>query len=329
MLDAAETAVAGFKAPARPRNIKNVVLKNAVLGLAVNDFRKVELKDAVFECNLTGLAVKGEYEIKNASFAGNEAAGLVLLEMAAGNIKDASFSDNAVGMELRGSAWAECKDDTFAGNITAVICRDSSAAEFRNVYVAGSQDCGFKIYDRAQPIFGSEESGGRNHFIGNKPFQIINNSVRDIYAVNNYWGTMHPDTVALQIWDGCDNPAYGIVHFMPLWGGGLKGDSDPYTSLEMPQIPSVFGLSQNAPNPCRTVTKISYALPVVSVVILKVYNISGQLVKTLVAGRQEPGYYSVNWDGKDNQGKQVANGVYLYRLSAGTFTGTKKTVMLR
>jgi flagellar hook assembly protein FlgD len=85
----------------------------------------------------------------------------------------------------------------------------------------------------------------------------------------------------------------------------------------------------NRPNPFRQTTTIKYEVTEPRDVSLKVYNIAGQLVKMLVAGRQEPGYYSVNWGGKDNQGKQVANGVYLYRLSAGAFSDTRKMVMLR
>jgi parallel beta-helix repeat protein len=324
---AIEVAKAAFRS--RPREFKNVVVKDAVCGINSVENRKIELKDVVFGNNRVGLAAKSQYDMKGCRFLGNSEAGLMLSEGARGGIKSSYFEGNRSGMHFTGLSTAECKDDTFINNGTAVVCDGQSTPVFRNAYIAQSRESGVKIFNAAQPVFGADDAGGRNIFIGNKPYQIYNNSSMDIFAKNNYWGAMHPDTVALQIWDGCDNPAYGIVHFMPLWGGGFKNDSDPYASTEMPPIPSVFGLSQNAPNPCRAVTSISYALPVVSEVRLKVYNISGQLVKTLVAGRQEPGYYSVKWNGKDNQGKQVANGVYLYRLSAGAFSDTRKMVMLR
>jgi len=83
------------------------------------------------------------------------------------------------------------------------------------------------------------------------------------------------------------------------------------------------------PNPYRTSTTISYQLAKPGKVSLKVYNTLGQVVKTLVEGTRDVGYYNVIWDGKDNQGKQVANGVYLYRLNAGTFTDTKKLVKIK
>lgn len=90
-----------------------------------------------------------------------------------------------------------------------------------------------------------------------------------------------------------------------------------------------YELLQNAPNPCRQGTTIRYQLAKPGKVSLKVYNTLGQVVKTIVDSDQQPGLYSINWDGKDNQGRQVANGVYLYRLSAGSFTDTKKLVKIK
>jgi flagellar hook assembly protein FlgD len=62
---------------------------------------------------------------------------------------------------------------------------------------------------------------------------------------------------------------------------------------------------------------------------LKIYNIAGQLVKTLVDEKQIPNYYAKIWDGKNDIGKEVTSGVYFYKLSAGEFQQTKKLVILR
>jgi len=69
-------------------------------------------------------------------------------------------------------------------------------------------------------------------------------------------------------------------------------------------------------------------------VTLKVYNILGQEVRTLVDGKQFPGYYSVIWDGKDSRGKEVSSGIYLYQLRVQTKKGdayqeTRKMLLLR
>ena len=62
---------------------------------------------------------------------------------------------------------------------------------------------------------------------------------------------------------------------------------------------------------------------------LKIFNLLGQEVRTLVDEPQEAGYYTVTWDGKDRFGNDVASGVYFYRLQAGDFARTKRMVLLK
>jgi len=93
--------------------------------------------------------------------------------------------------------------------------------------------------------------------------------------------------------------------------------------------PKVYSLSQNYPNPFNPTTQIGYGLPKDSRVELKVFNIMGQEVTTLVNGWQKAGYRSVVWDGNDNSGHPVASGVYFYRLKAEEFNFIKKMVLLK
>ena len=96
-------------------------------------------------------------------------------------------------------------------------------------------------------------------------------------------------------------------------------------------MPKVFSLAQNSPNPFNPSTTISYSVPEgTSVqVTLKVYDIRGRLVRTLVDEVRQPGTYSVFWDGKDEAGCQVSSGVYLYRMQARDFVQTRKMVLLK
>jgi hypothetical protein len=94
-------------------------------------------------------------------------------------------------------------------------------------------------------------------------------------------------------------------------------------------IPSRFVLGQNFPNPFNPVTSIEYYLPKSTWVNLLVYNILGQRVRVLVDEHQSPGYKSVQWDGKDSQGKEVTSGIYFYRIEAGNFVQAKKMVLIR
>lgn len=93
--------------------------------------------------------------------------------------------------------------------------------------------------------------------------------------------------------------------------------------------PALLALDQNRPNPFRSRTAISYQLPAPGRIRLGIYNISGQLVKTLVDARQSAGLHSASWDGRDNSGRRASAGVYIYRLSTDSGDLTGKMVLLR
>lgn len=89
-------------------------------------------------------------------------------------------------------------------------------------------------------------------------------------------------------------------------------------------------LAQNRPNPFNPVTTISYSVKESARVTLRIYSVSGQLVRTLVDDVKDPGItHEVTWDGANNAGTQVSSGVYFYRLTAPGFTRTKKMVLLK
>jgi hypothetical protein len=98
-------------------------------------------------------------------------------------------------------------------------------------------------------------------------------------------------------------------------------------------LPEDFALAQNVPNPFNPETTIEYAIPAkVSGkvrVTLRIYNLLGQPVRTLVDEEKSPGRYHVVWDGKNEAGVRVSSGVYFYTIAAGSFKATKKMAMLR
>lgn len=99
--------------------------------------------------------------------------------------------------------------------------------------------------------------------------------------------------------------------------------------VDLLHLPKTFNLSQNYPNPFNPLTSIKYQLPQATDVSLKIYNIMGQEVKTLVSQHQEPGYYQVTWDGTLRDGQPVASGLYIYQLRAGSFMKTHKMMFLK
>ncbi|MYA21356.1 MAG: T9SS type A sorting domain-containing protein [Gemmatimonadetes bacterium] len=94
-------------------------------------------------------------------------------------------------------------------------------------------------------------------------------------------------------------------------------------------VPQAFSLAQNAPNPFNSNTVIRFALPQPSQVELAIYNLLGQPVAVLVQGPSAAGTFSVRWDGRDQTGRAVTSGVYLYQLRAGEYTEVRKLLLLR
>ena len=94
-------------------------------------------------------------------------------------------------------------------------------------------------------------------------------------------------------------------------------------------LPHKFTLLQNYPNPFNPTTRIAYSLLDNADVTLRVYNLNGQLVNTLVDKNQIAGSYDVEWNGTDNRGMKVSSGVYLYELKSNGNMMHKKMIMLK
>ncbi|HQV32633.1 MAG TPA: PKD domain-containing protein, partial [Calditrichia bacterium] len=101
--------------------------------------------------------------------------------------------------------------------------------------------------------------------------------------------------------------------------------------LESGNTPGIrtFELAQNFPNPFNPTTTIRYQLPEAARVELKVYDLNGRLVRTLLAQNRDAGIHQMSWDGKNDAGEDVAAGIYLYRLKAGRYVATRKMVMVK
>ena len=96
-------------------------------------------------------------------------------------------------------------------------------------------------------------------------------------------------------------------------------------------LPTVFGLRGGTPNPFHQTAEIHYQIPAPGEISLKVYDITGKRVRTLVDGKKEAGYYKIDWDGRNERGEELASGVYFYRLTAGReeFKATRKLILMR
>ena len=96
-------------------------------------------------------------------------------------------------------------------------------------------------------------------------------------------------------------------------------------------IPSDYNLLQNRPNPFNPATTIRYDLPEAGHVVLRIYSLNGQLVRSLVNDQFNAGRHTVEWDGRDETGRTVSSGIYLYRLvvDGGRYMATRRMVFLK
>ena len=102
------------------------------------------------------------------------------------------------------------------------------------------------------------------------------------------------------------------------------------TAISQQALPIANALRQNYPNPFNPETTISYDLNGESIVILTIYDLSGQIIRTLVNDQaMSAGHYKSVWDGRDESGAKVASGVYFYQLRAGEFIAKKKMTLLQ
>jgi len=139
-----------------------------------------------------------------------------------------------------------------------------------------------------------------------------------------------PDTLGLFL------PPYDLAGNYRIWNnridlGCYEYGSEPWVSIDDPELPAIdqLVLKQNYPNPFNPTTIIAYSLPEDSKVRLDIYNIKGQLVKSLVNAEMPAGLHSVVWNGRDMNNKAVASGVYFYRVSSPKATQTKRMLLMK
>ena len=125
---------------------------------------------------------------------------------------------------------------------------------------------------------------------------------------------------------------FGSIDPVSYWNWDYDNGECKDTDVEADEpivIPDKFTLDQNFPNPFNPVTTISYKLPEDANVTLKVYNMMGHEVKTLVGMKKAAGIHNVEWDGTDNLGNVVSTGLYMYKIEAGNFKETKKMMLMK
>ncbi len=210
-----------------------------------------------------------------------------------------------------------------------MYCRGHSIAIVGNTITNNSASPGGGIYTSSSSVQVSE-----NNIYGNTHYGLYSSDTTGVVdADSNWWGDQtgpyHPSLNPAGLGDTVGN----WVDFVPWLSkpSGFRDDPAPRV------LPEGFELSPNSPNPFNASTLIRYTLSAVgrppTAVTLKIYNILGQEVRTLIDEKQSPGYYSVVWNGRDDFGQEVSSGIYFYRLKVKgerlKVAKTRRMVVLR
>jgi hypothetical protein len=147
------------------------------------------------------------------------------------------------------------------------------------------------------------------NFLGTNPHVLpdLKNGTSRIYYTNKSYLRLPVQSVG-----------NGIISNMFEGNGNLNSAQDDN------MIPKEFNLSQNYPNPFNPTTTINYSVPVNSIVTIKIFDMTGREVSTLVNTQAVPGNYSVNFNGQS-----LSSGIYFYKMTAGSFIDVKKLVLIK
>jgi hypothetical protein len=234
------------------------------------------------------------------------------------------------------------------GKVWAGWCTYSLEDSIRDIYAS--------YYDGntwSAPMLVSSEVSAPFPFAGDWPIAITSDDAAMVWLA---W--TNPDTnICYSYWDGSDWSIPAPVDTHPagdsrpkmtfdgerIWvtwirkiGSNTDGVYASYTygvGVEEEQTTSPLllrsGLCQTYPNPCNSNTTILYQLSCDCRVVLRIYSISGELVRTLVSTHQQAGLYAVRWNGKDDQNEQLPGGVYFIQSEIADYKETRKIILLK
>ena len=221
-------------------------------------------------------------------------------------------------------------------------------------YIRGSSDSGVLVTPEIVFSDFPDVAGDWDKIVWTKSSSADSIGIRVDTSHTGGWGIAIPDTFIMGVVSCTLNvhnrlvsgnppvPCEKIKIIIKLYNGTSKAASDPAlknllvtytlespTHIYEPTVSFKYFLAQNYPNPFSRSTIIRYGVARTGHVELKIYDISGRLIKTLINATQKPGVYITKWDGSDDRLKKVASGVYFCKFTADEFKNTRKIILIR
>ncbi|HLF14563.1 MAG TPA: right-handed parallel beta-helix repeat-containing protein [Bacteroidota bacterium] len=306
-------------------NIDNIVVSNTVF-----DGNITETGTSIF-----GINGAGEGEVRNCVFTNNTQIAATVAQSAVVDVINCTFANNfgpgSPALNVRAGATANVVNSIFRGNGNSPLA----------LITAGSIGCTLTVN------FSDVENGVDSIGISDSLSIVqwgIGNLLSDPLFADSANGDVHLQDYSPCIGAGTDSIQIGGTWaYAPLTDIEEHARPDPAGSrpdmgafenslgdplVGIPEngkpLPGEFRLYQNYPNPFNPATTIRFDLPISSVVTLKVCNVLGQDVKSLVNERREAGRHTIEFDGS-----RLPSGVYLYKIASGSCTITHKMLLIR
>ncbi|MFH1501598.1 MAG: M6 family metalloprotease domain-containing protein, partial [Candidatus Eisenbacteria bacterium] len=236
-------------------------------------------------------------------------------------VEDCSFRNMTTeGVKCQTGGAAHFRRNEFTSNQTAVSCSDSTRPFLGSNIFDNNTFAHVLSFGDPGPTLGGSLAAA-NDFTTHGNYAVWHTGGTPLAAEYNYWGA------------DCADPVWfnGLVDYEP-WTDAAHASTftDCWADVPEWELPRVAYVLPGYPNPLNPGTSISYGLPEPGGrVTLRVYDVSGRLVRTLENGHRPAGRYTAHWDGTDSTGAPVASGVYFYRLEAPGFESQGKSIVLR
>jgi len=253
------------------------------------------------------------------------------------NIINSTFANNTTSYTDNLLVWADSTyiiNSLFANNNALYEIRADNTTLIENCLFSRTNNI-WRTYDNQPPL-----TWGQNNLVGVNPLFSGSDPTQPSYyylfsdEVNGFSPAINAGTLNYNILPpGYLIPEYDAFGNNRIYGGSIDigcFESPGYTyNCDPVVVPSDRLELNNYPNPFNESTKIKYTLPMDGEVKLYIYNVKGQFIKKLVSNSQSKGEYQVNWNGKDQNGKQVSAGIYFCRLETLGKAITGKMLLLK
>jgi Right handed beta helix region/FlgD Ig-like domain len=320
-------------------DIASSQFRGSDIGLVSSAWANGTIAECTFSGNTDGIWIDGSGEytpviVSECTIDSSTTDGLYLACGAGDQVTIASNSikHGTIGIYSDGGQPDIRRANVVQHNTSGITCENYSQAAVESCTVTDNT-YGVMVHTGSNPDLGHVTGGssvGYNVFTPAGSYYVYNRTSNTVSAQRDYWPASPPtlcQPLGTKLYGPVDSdsalctaPTLSALMFH-IPAGEDRGEAG---------LPTRFSLRQNYPNPFNPTTTIAYDVPRPGAdVEISLYDVAGRLVTILVDEQKMPGRYQVHWDGHDRRGQPVASGVYFLRMKAGTFTETKKVLLLR